>query len=247
LSLQNVYDNQAFFEGYRSIRENKVNANILFEKPALFSLLPDMHNKSILDLGCGYGENCVEFVNRGAKHVVGIDISQKMLDIAKNENSDSKIEYKNLPMEDISLLDEDFDIVVSSLAVHYVRDFSGLVKNVYKLLNANGSFIFSQENPINTCFTSGTRWTKDADGNVLFANLSNYSFDGKRESTWFIDHVVKYHRTFSSIINTLIDAKFSIEKLLEPVPAKEIIEKYPEYKKNIHKPDFLLIKVKKSL
>jgi len=247
LSQQNVYDNKTFFEGYKRIRKNNANANILFEKPALFSLLPNMNDKSILDLGCGYGENCIEFVRHGAKHVVGIDISQKMLAIAKNENSNSKIEYKNIPMEDICMLDENFDIIVSSLAVHYVEDFTGLVKNVYDLLNVNGSFIFSQENPINTCFTNGNRWTKDADGKILFANISNYSFDGKRESKWFIDDVIKYHRTFSSIINILIDANFRIEKLLEPVPTEEIMEKYPEYKKNIHKPDFLLVKVKKLL
>ena len=57
MSKQNVYDNEVFFEGYQKIRENKVNANILFEKPALFSLLPEVKELKILDLGCGYGEN----------------------------------------------------------------------------------------------------------------------------------------------------------------------------------------------
>ena len=77
MSKQNVYDNEVFFEGYKKIRENKVNANILFEKPALFSLLPDLKDLKILDLGCGYGENSKEFVKRGAAKVTGIDISKK--------------------------------------------------------------------------------------------------------------------------------------------------------------------------
>ena len=47
----------------------------LFEIPTLFSMLPDLKNKRILDLGCGFGEHCKRFIECGAKRVVGIDIS----------------------------------------------------------------------------------------------------------------------------------------------------------------------------
>lgn len=77
MSQQNIYDNSTFFEGYKKIRKRKSNANDLFETPALFSLLSDLQGKTILDLGCGVGGHCFEFVNRGAKKVVGIDISKK--------------------------------------------------------------------------------------------------------------------------------------------------------------------------
>ncbi len=111
--------NEIFFNGYSKIRENESNANNIFEKPALFSLLPTLNNKTVLDLGCGYGEHCIHFVKKGAKRVVGIDISQKMLAIAKAENAHQNISYLNMPMEDIGELQERFDIVVSSLAFHY--------------------------------------------------------------------------------------------------------------------------------
>ena len=110
---QNIYDNETFFIGYSKIRENENNANNLFEKPALFSLLPDLKNKTVLDLGCGYGENCVSFVEKGAKRVVGIDFSKKMLAVAKEKNSRRSITYMNMPMENIGELNERFDIVVS--------------------------------------------------------------------------------------------------------------------------------------
>ena len=51
----------------------------MFEIPALFSLLPTLENKTMLDLGCGYGEHCIQFIEKGAKKVVGIDISKKCL------------------------------------------------------------------------------------------------------------------------------------------------------------------------
>lgn len=245
MAKQNIYDNDTFFEGYKKLRENEINANDLFEIPFLFSMLPDLKNKKILDLGCGFGEHCKLFVEKGASKVVGIDISIKMLEIARKENNDSKINYINMSIEEISSLDEKFDIIISSLAFHYVEDFSNAIKSVYSLLNEDGVFVFSQEHPIATCHSGGDRWTKNIDGTKKYVNLSNYGVEGLRETTWFIDNVKKYHRTFSTIINTLAEEGFIIEKMIEPTPTKELLEKYPQYYDLFHKPDFLIIKAKK--
>lgn len=245
MAKQNIYDNAIFYEGYKKIRDNNINANNLFEIPALFSMMPDLKNKRVLDLGCGFGEHCKRFVENGASKVVGIDISEKMLKVAKEENSDAKITYINMAMEDLDQMKEQFDVVVSSLAFHYVEDFSGVVKSIYHILSDNGTFIFSQENPLCTCHTGGNRWTKDENGKKLYLNLANYGVEGERESVWFVDNVKKYHRTFSTIVNTLIETGFSIEKMIEPLPSGEILEKYPEYNDLFHKPDFLLIKMRK--
>lgn len=245
MAQQNIYDNKIFFSGYKKLREKKTNANNLFEIPALFSLMPDLNGKRVLDLGCGFGEHCKKFVDYGAEKVVGIDISEKMLEVAVVENCDSQIRYINMAMEEIGKLQEKFDVVVSSLALHYVEDFEGVVRNVYNLLEENGVFLFSQENPICTCHSGGDRWTRDEKGNKLYLNLADYGVEGERESVWFVDNVKKYHRTFSTIINTLVEVGFTIEKLIEPLPTEELLEKYPDHKDLFHKPDFLLIKTKK--
>ena len=83
----NIFDNPVFFDGYKKLRENPDNANILEEKPALFSLSPNLVGKMVLDLGCGYGENCMEFKRLGASKVTGVDISEKMLAVAKTETT----------------------------------------------------------------------------------------------------------------------------------------------------------------
>lgn len=245
MAKQNIYDNETFFEGYKKLRDNEINANNLFEKPALFSLLPELKGKKVIDLGCGFGEHCMQYVRDGAARVVGVDISQKMLEVARAENSHPNITYLNLPMENISEIGETFDVAVSSLALHYVEDFDGLVRNVYEMLTEGGVFVFSQENPLNTCFSGGDRRTRDETGQKLYAHLSDYSVEGERESVWFVDNVKKYHRTFSKIVNTLIEAGFTIEKMIEPVPDQKMLETYPEYGDLLHKPDFLLVKAKK--
>lgn len=243
--MQNIYDDETFFDGYRRLRENADNANDLFETPALLSLLPNLAGRTVLDLGCGCGDHCAEYARRGARRVLGVDISEKMLSAARRENAGEGIEYRRMAMEDIASLDERFDVVASSLAIHYVQDFAGLARAVYALLNPGGAFVFSQEHPANTCFSGGERWTKDERGEKLYANLSNYSVDGERVSHWFVDGVKKYHRTFSTVLNTLIEAGFILERLVEPVPDEAALRAHPERRDLLHKPDFLLVKAKK--
>jgi len=93
MAEQNIYDNEAFFEGYHKLRERDDNANVLFEMPALFSLLPELKGKNVLDLGCGFGEHCMHMAQAGACKVVGIDISEKMLQVARAENAAPNIVY----------------------------------------------------------------------------------------------------------------------------------------------------------
>ena len=102
MSNQNIYDNEIFFAGYSELRSREINSNTMLEQPAMKELLPDLNGKAVLDLGCGCGSNCLEFVLNGARRVVGVDISEKMLEVAKKEATDEKIEYKNMSMTDIS-------------------------------------------------------------------------------------------------------------------------------------------------
>ena len=247
MAKQNIFDNEEFFDGYKKLRDQEVNANILFEIPALKSLLPDMKGLKVLDLGCGFGEHCIEYVNQGASKVVGIDISEKMLEVAKAENSDPKITYHLLPMEDLNQLDEKFDLVISSLAFHYIEDYKGVVANISRLLSDKGLFIFSQEHPLATAYTGDIdRWTRDENGVKQYVNLRNYGVEGERRSTWFVDGIQKYHRTFSTVLNTLFESGFSVEKIIEPIPDEAMIEKYPDEYDLLHKPDFLLVRARKA-
>ena len=64
--------------------------------------------------------------------------------------------------------------------------------------------------------------------------------------TWFVDGVVKFHRTFSEIINTLTSNGFIIEKVLEPTLDGETLAELPSYASEVHKPNFLLIRARKG-
>ncbi len=245
MSRQNIFDNETFFNGYKALRESDCNANDLIEQPAMRKLLPNLNGKTVLDLGCGYGHNCVDFVNKGANRVVGIDISEKMLAVAEKESANDKIEYRNMSMTDIGKLDEKFDFIYSSLAFHYVKDFDTFAKDMYSVLNAGGQLLFSQEHPIITATVDGAgHFNKDENGNRISYTFSNYNQSGERKIHWYVDGVVKYHRTFSDIITALAKAGFVIEEVCEPVPEEWAIQKLPTLAKEYIKPNFLIVKAR---
>ena len=246
MSTQNIFDNQTFFEGYKALRAGDCNANDLIEQPAMRKLLPDLSGKSVLDLGCGYGHNCIDFVSRGAVNVVGVDISEKMLEIAKTESAHEKIRYINMSMTDIGMLNEKFDFIYSSLAFHYVKDFDAFAKEMYAALNVCGQLLFSQEHPIITATVDGKgHFNKDENGNRISYTFSDYNRSGERRVHWYVDGVIKYHRTFSDIITALAKAGFVIEEVCEPTPEEWAIEKLPTMAKEYIKPNFLIVKARK--
>ena len=247
MSRQNIFDNETFFSGYKALRDSDCNANDLIEQPAMRKFLPDLNGKTVLDLGCGYGHNCIDFVSRGATRVVGIDISEKMLAVAKEESPNAKIEYRNMSMTEISNLNEKFDFIYSSLAFHYVKDFDAFAKDMYSVLNAGGQLLFSQEHPIITSTVDGAgHFNKNENGEKVSYTFSNYNQPGERRIHWYVDGVIKYHRTFSNIINALAKAGFVIEEVCESVPEEWVIEKVPAWVKEYIKPNFLIVKAKKA-
>ena len=141
--VENIYDDKAFYEEYISMRKTKLNANELLEIPIMKKLLPDLTGKTVLDLGCGYGEMSKYFIKKGAKTVVAIDISKNMISLAEQFNNHKNIEYKVLCMEELSKLNQKFDIVFSSLAFHYVKNFDKLICDISCLLNDGGELIWS--------------------------------------------------------------------------------------------------------
>ncbi|RPI18502.1 MAG: class I SAM-dependent methyltransferase [Ignavibacteriae bacterium] len=241
---QNIYDNDIFFDNYKLMRETGEGLNDSIEIPAMLSLLPDVRDKSILDLGCGMGDLCLKFKELGANIITGIDISEKMTSIAKEKSQIfENIFIETIPMEDFLYKENEYDIVVSSLALHYIKDINDIFNKVNRSLKESGYFIFSIEHPLVTCILNyNSKWVRDENGIKMFWKVDSYSDEGIRNNKWFVKDVIKYHRTISTIMNQLIENNFKILKILEP-HANELDEvNRPELLEERKRPPFLLIK-----
>jgi SAM-dependent methyltransferase len=208
-------------------------------------MLPGFQGKRVLDLGCGYGWHCSYAAQNGALSVVGVDISEKMLDKAHAEHSAPNITYVHMPMEDSDFEPGSFDVVLSSLAMHYIPSFEEIARKVYGFLAYGGDFVFSAEHPI---FTSeGSQdWCYDASGKSLHFPVDRYFDEGLRNTNFLNEEIIKYHRTLTTYIQTLLGCGFIITDVQEPKPPEHLLKIYPSMAEELRRPMMLIISARKS-
>ena len=117
------YDDPAFFAKYSQMPRSRYGLEAAGEWETLRTLLPDFAGRRLFDLGCGYGWHCIYALERGAAAVTGVDISEKMLAVAREKTGSGNACYIRAAMEDVEFPDAAFDVALSSLALHYVADF----------------------------------------------------------------------------------------------------------------------------
>lgn len=236
---ENKYDNEQFFQKYSQMARSKKGLTAAGEWSELQKILPDFQGKNVLDLGCGYGWHCKYAADHGANSVLGTDISSKMLETARERNPASQITYQCIAMEDLSFPDNTFDVILSSLAFHYVKDFEPLAANIAKWLKGGGAFVFSVEHPVFTSYGSQD-WYYDADGNILHFPVDNYYYEGKREAVFLGEPVIKYHRTLTTYLSALLQNGFVLQQIIEPKPPKEMLN-IEGMKDEMRRPMMLLV------
>ncbi|XHR29117.1 MAG: class I SAM-dependent methyltransferase [Chthoniobacteraceae bacterium] len=238
---QNVYDNPDFFAGYKELRRVESGLNSALEIPALLRMLPSsLAGLRILDLGCGFGDFARLARSRGAGKVTAVDVSLRMLEEARRRTADPEIQYVEASIEDFDATPGSFDLVVSSLAFHYVCDYPTAIGRIYRLLAPGGRLVFSVEHPICTALPE-QQWCRSSEGVPLHWPVDCYRDEGLRRTKWFVDNVVKYHRTVETYVNGLIAAGFVLDRLEEPEPTPESIAARPDLAMHRRRPPFLLL------
>jgi len=123
------------------------------EAYTLFKLLGNIEGKSIIDFACGEGFYTRLLIKLGAKSVLGVDVSPKMIELAENEEYENPIGCEYL-IADIGKMGElgEFDIVTAIYLLNYAKSRDELFdycKAIYKHLKPGGRFIGFNDSPEN--------------------------------------------------------------------------------------------------
>jgi SAM-dependent methyltransferase len=163
---QNIYDDPAFFEGYSQLPRSREGLAGAPEWPVLQSMLPPLEGLRVLDLGCGFGAFVRWAQQMGAARVLGIDQSQNMLARARAQTQDPRVNYALADIEHLALPEAAFDLVYSSLTLHYMANFGAVCGTIRRLLALGGRLVFSVEHPL---FTAPRHpgWRTDPDGSKV--------------------------------------------------------------------------------
>lgn len=236
---QNVYDDPDFFAGYSRLRRQTHGLDGAPEWPVLCDLLPRLAGKRVVDLGCGFGWAARWMREQGAASVHGLDLSQNMIARAKAVTTDSAIAYRVADLDTLDLPAAAFDLAFSSLAFHYVADFTRLVGVIHQALAPGGSLVFSIEHPVFMA-AAHPHWIADEDGRKTWP-VNRYAIEGERRTEWFVKDVLKHHRTLGTTLSTVIDAGFQIRRVVEFAPTAEQITQMPELAEELERPMMLLV------
>jgi SAM-dependent methyltransferase len=236
---QNIYDDPGFFGGYSSLARSQQGLDAMPEWPALRALLPPLACVRVADLGCGFGWFCRFAREAGAASVLGLDLSERMLDRARAMTTDTAITYTRADLDALVLPEAAFDLAFSALALHYVADLGRLAATIRRALAPGGRFVASLEHPV---FMASRRagWVTEADG-ARHWRVDGYQDEGPRVTDWLAPGVVKQHRTLGTTLTTLIRAGLVLEHVDEWGPTAAQVAAMPDLAEERERPMFLLL------
>lgn len=223
----NDYD--GFARDYAQMNEtNPYNA--LYERPAIFALAGEVSGLRVLDAGCGPGMQAAELVARGAT-VTGLDLSDDLLAIARSRSSATFLRHdlaEPLPFPDAS-----FDLVMSSLVMHYLEDWVPTLRAFRDVLVPGGRVVFSTHHPFMDMRVSGSD-----------DYFGSYQYD----DAWRCgDHVMRmrfWHRPLRAMLAAIEDAGLALARMVEPEPDPAMAESAPgDFSRLSRKPQFLLFEL----
>lgn len=238
--MKNIYDDPNFFEAYANMPRSKEGLRSAGEWELFKTLFPELKEKSVLDLGCGYGWHSRYVKEQGASSVLGIDQSEKMIEEAQKRNAAKGITYRICSIDEYDYPVDTYDLVISNLVLHYISDLEVVYSKVNQTLKAGGEFLFTIEHPI---FTSGVnqQWVTEGAKN-LYWPVDNYFYPGARSTDFLGYTVTKQHHTMTQILMGLVNTGFRLEAVEEVVPPEEWRVQLPD---EMRRPMMLIVKAKK--
>ena len=238
-----TYDDPVFFGRYQAMREDRAGLNEELEQPALARLLPShLVGLEVLDLGCGDGTLARRLIGSGASRVLGVDPSARMLALAAREPLPG-IRYLRESAETLTLPSDSVDLVVSSLALHYVADYGSLVGRVARWLRPGGHLVFSVEHPVCTARDPMTGWVA-ADGGTVWP-VDDYTSEGARTQRWLGADVTKHHRRLSTLVGGVLAAGLTLTGIDEPCPDAGTVARRPDLADHRRRPPLLVLSARR--
>jgi SAM-dependent methyltransferase len=236
---QNIYDDPEFQAGYLRLARSQEGLAGAPEWPTVRDLLPDLAGRDVVDLGCGYGAFARWAASAGARSVDAFDLSEQMLARAGELTGPSDVvSYARADLDALTLSGTAYDVAYSALVLHYLHDLPRFVGMVHAALRPGGSFVLTCEHPVYTAPTEAG-WIEHQGRRTW--PLDRYADEGERVRDWLAPGVRKQHRTLATLLNTLVDAGFSLRRVLESLPTTEQVATDPGLAEERDRPMFLMV------
>ncbi|HTZ41841.1 MAG TPA: class I SAM-dependent methyltransferase [Candidatus Omnitrophota bacterium] len=188
-------------------------------------LLGDVNGKRVIEVGSGAGQNSIVLSQHGSISTA-FDISKEQLDYGKKlaEKVRVKVDFIRGDFQEIEKYfhPDSFEIAFSAYALQYCKTLDSMNKTfqqIYRILTPEGIFIFSLDHPVRVV----GQWEEATDKFVLdnYFDRSQKEWNYSFPEAGITARMKGSFRTISDIVGGVLQAGFSLERLLEPEPIKE--------------------------
>lgn len=225
------------------------------EWPCIKKMLPDIEGKSILDLGCGTGIFTFLLEAYKPERLMGIDLSEEMLEIARKkavmQGSYAKFIQGDATKVD-QYVDQKYDLIFSSTTTHYVENLTVLFENIAKCITDNGMIILSVIHPVYTAMypiEHGDTFPDDEEWQIRYLDQSKRAYIQPwiEYNDRYKNHLSSsYHYLFSDYVNAIVKAGLKLSEVQEPMPPENWKEDCRgRYEGFIETPVYMILKITK--
>ncbi len=193
--------------------------NAHYERPATLALVGDAAGRRILDAGCGSGPLFAALRERGAV-VTGFDQSAAMVAHARRRlGEDADLRVADLA-EPLPFADAEFDDVVASLVLHYLRDWAPTLAEVRRVLKPGGRLIASVNHPMMVNLTHRHEGPRPD-------YFEQYTWTDEFEMRGHTARMTFWNKPLHAMTDAFTAAGFRIAVISEPHPVPEARELFP--------------------
>jgi ubiquinone/menaquinone biosynthesis C-methylase UbiE len=100
---------------------------------------PQIKGKTVIDFGCGHGDEAIEIARRGAARSIGLEMMERYLQIGRENLARSGVKNCDL----LARTDEQVDIILSLDSFEHFQDPGAVLKEMARLLKPDGQVIVS--------------------------------------------------------------------------------------------------------
>lgn len=215
--MSELQTDEPLWRQFAEARLKEGNLNDHLDLPCVLSSIPPGVGSKALDLGCGLGQSSFVLAERLGYDVLAVDASAEMLGHARKLYTGTKIQWIESAFEDLLLPPSSVDLIVACLSFHFVENLEGLLQRCASWLAEGGLLVFSVRHPIRTSNPVG----EVSSQNQVSWSVNNYFSEGSRQFTWLGAPCVNFHRTISTYARLVLQAGFTIEKIIEPCDTGE--------------------------
>lgn len=137
-------------EDYQRAKQSPWRHHI--EAFTLLGLLPDLTGKAVIDIACGEGYYTRKLRDRGAARVVGVDLSPRMIELARAQEAQQHpgIDYRVGDGRNLDF-NEEFDVAFAAYFLNYAhnrQELQAMCDAISRCLKPGGRFITVNANPM---------------------------------------------------------------------------------------------------